>query len=226
MRTKEKKILYKKRFWLALFFLGFSILGFIFTGGLSKRVISNINSTGKNIVCFGDSITYSKGADKGRDYPSVLSKLTGMQVINAGINDDTSSGGLKRLESDALSKDPMLVIIEFSGNDFLSKLPVSDTFKNVEEMIKRIQAKGAMVAIADISSGIIMGEYREGFKKLAYKYNAIFIPSVLSGIVTEPSLKSDVMHPNNQGYKIVAHRIYRQILPYLNRNTLSRNRNK
>jgi acyl-CoA thioesterase I len=226
MKNKKTKIFYKKRFWLILFILGFCILGFSLTGGFNKKVISNINATGKNIICFGDSITRSKGADKGKEYPSVLSKLTGMQVINAGINDDTSAGGLKRLESDVLSKDPLLVIIEFAGNDFLFKLPVAGTFKNVEEMIKRIQAKGAMVAIADISSDIIMGEYREGFKKLANKYNAIFIPSVLSGIVTEPSLKSDVMHPNNQGYKIVAHRIYRQILPYLNRNALNRNPKK
>ncbi len=222
MKNQKTKVPYKTRFWLILFILGLCILGFSLTGGFNKKEISNINATGKNIICFGDSITYSKGADKGKDYPSILSKLTGMQVINAGINDDTSAGGLKRLESDVLSKDPLLVIVEFSGNDFLFKLPVASTFKNVEEMIKRIQAKGAMVAVVDISSGIIMGEYREGFKKLADKYKVIFIPSVLSGIVTEPSLKSDVMHPNNKGYKIVAHRIYRQILPYLNRNALSR----
>lgn len=226
MKNKKTKILYKKKFWLILFILGFCILGFSLTGGFNKEVIININTTGKNIICFGDSITQSKGADKGKDYPSVLSKLTGMQVINAGINDDTSAGGLKRLESDVLSKDPLLVIIEFAGNDFLFKIPVPETIKNVEEMIKSTQSKGAMVAIVDISSGIIMGSYKDGFKRLANKYNAIFIPGVLEGIITEPSLKSDVIHPNSQGYKIVAHRIYRQILPYLNRNALSRNPKK
>ncbi|MBU2035749.1 MAG: hypothetical protein KKA59_08260 [Candidatus Omnitrophica bacterium] len=226
MKDRKTKIMHKKRFWLLFFILGFCVLGFGLTGGFNKKMIYNMDSIGKNIICFGDSITFSKGSDKGKDYPSVLSKLTGLPVINAGINEDTSGGGLKRLESDVLSKDPLLVIIEFSGNDFLFKLPIADTFKNVEEMIKRIQSKRAMVAVADISSGIIMGEYKEGFRKLANKYNAIFIPSVLSGIVTEPSLKSDVMHPNNEGYKIVAHRVYRQILPYLNRNALSRNLKK
>lgn len=226
MKHQETKVLYKNRYWLILFILGFCILGFSLTGGFNKKAISNINTTGKNIICFGDSITQGKGADKGKDYPSVLSKLTGIRVINAGIDGDISAGGLKRLESDILSKDPLMVIIEFAGNDFLFKIPVPETIKNVEEMVKSIQSKGAMVAIVDISSGIIMEDYRDGFKRLANKYNAIFIPGVLEGIITEPFLKSDVMHPNNQGYKIVAYRIYRQILPSLNRNALSRNPKK
>jgi lysophospholipase L1-like esterase len=43
---------------------------------------------------------------------------------------------------------------------------------------------------------------------------------VLSGIITNPRLKSDFIHPNADGYKVIAQRIYRLILPYLNQNSL------
>lgn len=188
----------------------------------AKREIKNINSKGTNIICFGDSITFGYGADPGEDYPSALAKMIKTPVINAGIDGDVSSEGLKRLNSDALDREPLLVIIEFGGNDFLRKIPQEVTMNNIKEMVERIQAQGAMAAIVDMSAGIFLQEYRKAFAEIAHEKSAIFIPSILSGVITNPNLKSDFIHPNADGYKIIAQRIYRAILPYLNQNTLSK----
>jgi len=183
--------------------------------------IKNVYSKGKSIVCFGDSITFGYGADPGGDYCSALAKMTTFEVINAGIDGDTTTEALKRIDSDVLSRDPLLVIVEFGGNDFLRKVPEEVTLNNMREMIDKIHAKGAMVAVVDISAGMLLKQYYGAFRNLTREKDAIFIPRLLSGIITNPSLKSDFIHPNSAGYNVIAHRIYRIILPYLNRNILS-----
>jgi len=190
--------------------------------GCAKREIKNIDAKGTDIVCFGDSITFGYGANPGEDYPTALAKMIDLPVINSGIDGDTSSEALKRLKSDALDRNPFLVIIEFSGNDFLRKIPKEVTLNNIREMVDQAQSKGAMVAIVDISAGMFLSEYRTAFYKLAREKGAIFIPHILSGIITNPRMKSDFLHPNAQGYQMIAQRIYRTILPYLNQNTILR----
>ena len=188
--------------------------------GCAKREIRNVDSRGTNIICFGDSITFGYGAQTQESYPVVLSKMIQIPVINAGIDGDTTAEALRRFDSDVLERGPLLVIIEFGGNDFLRKIPKEVTVKNVKEMVERAQAKGAMVAIVDISAGMFLGEYRTAFYNLAKEKEAIFIPRILSNIITNPSLKSDFLHPNAEGYKIVTQRIYRGIMAYLNQNTV------
>jgi acyl-CoA thioesterase-1 len=203
--------------------LGYSVIALT---GCAKREIKNIDSKGTNIICFGDSITFGYGVQAGEDYPTALAKLVSLPVINMGIDGDTSTEALRRLESDALDRNPLLVIIEFGGNDFLRKIPQDITLNNVKKMIERIQAEGAMAAIADISAGMFLAEYRKAFSELAQEKGAIFIPNIFSGIITNPHLKSDFIHPNADGYKMIAQRIYRTIMPYLNQNTLLRQSQK
>lgn len=186
----------------------------VFSAGCAKQEIKNIDSKGVNIVCLGDSLTYGYGVDKGADYPSVLAGMINVPVINAGVDGNTSIEGLKRFNSDVLEKNPILVIIEFGGNDFLKQVPMKLTVSNITEMIEKAQSKGAMVALIDISAGMLFAEYRVQLIKLAKQKGAILIPSILEGIVTNPSLKSDFLHPNNKGYILVAQRVYRSIAPY------------
>lgn len=204
-----------------LLFVAFiAFVAFTALTGCAKRQIKNLNSKGKNIICFGDSITFGYGVNPGEDYPAALAKMVNIPVINMGIDGDTTIEATKRLESDVLDREPLLVIIEFTGNDFLRKIPKEVTLNNIKEMIERIQAKGSMVAIADISAGMFLAEYRSAFCKLAKEKGTIFIPSLLSGIITNPGMKSDFLHPNANGYKIVAQKVYRIILPYLNQNII------
>jgi acyl-CoA thioesterase-1 len=198
---------------LVLLFYG-SLVLWLF--GCAKHEIKNAGSQGKNIICFGDSITFGYGVDPGQAYPAILGKLLNLPVLNKGVDGDTTRDGLKRLQSDVLELQPRLVLIEFGGNDFLKKIPREVTLNNLSQMVEQAQAKGAMVAIVDISAGMIMREYQPVFRRLAQAKGALFIPNVFAGIITNPSLKSDFLHPNAEGYKIIAQRIQRAISPYLN----------
>ena len=196
-------------FFILSVFLSLSLTGCV------KPEIKNLGAKGDCIVCFGDSITFGYGASAGEDYPTALGKMVKMPVINSGVDGDTSFAALNRLEQDVLSKNPRLVIVEFCGNDFLKKIPRETTVKNLSEIIDRIQAQGAMVALMDISAGFFFKEYRADFKKLARQKQAIFIPVVLYKIITNPAMKSDFFHPNARGYKIIANRVYKAIAGYI-----------
>jgi len=204
-----------------LIIIGCCLLAF-FLAACAKREVKNLDSQGTNIICFGDSITFGYGAGQGEDYPTALAKLVTIPVLNKGIDGDTTSEALKRLQSDVLDRKPLVVIIEFSGNDFLKKIPREITINNIREMIRRIQSRGAMVAIVDISAGLFLQDYRGLLSKLAKEEDAIFIPSILGGIITNPSMKSDFLHPNARGYKLIAERIHRALAPYLKKNSILR----
>ena len=205
----------KDSYKIKLFLLVVISLPFVLLMGCAKREIKNLASKGKNIVCFGDSITFGYGAAGGEDYPTALGKLVRIPVINAGVDGDTTFTALERLENDVLVKKPRLVIVEFCGNDFIKKVTKQDTLKNLSKIIDRIQEKGAMVALVDISSGMFFQEYRQAFKKLAVEKRAIFIPVILSKIITNPAMKSDFFHPNARGYKLIAGRIHCAIDRYI-----------
>lgn len=183
--------------------------------GCLLRPIKNLNSKGTTIVCLGDSLTYGYGAERGDDYPAVLARMLGSPVVNAGASGDTTVKAARRLNSDVLAHDPYLVIIEFGANDFLEKIPKEATRAAMREMARRIQEHGAMVAVVDISAGMLFREYRAIAYALAINTGSIFVPDTLRGIITNPSLKSDFVHPNAGGYKIIAERVYRGIKPYL-----------
>ena len=102
---------------------------------------TNIRSTGELIICFGDSLTEGVGASAGEDYPSVLSRQLGSAVINAGLRGDTTAAALERLVDEVLNKNPRLVILLLGGNDFLRQRPRRETRRNLEEIVRRVQAK-------------------------------------------------------------------------------------
>jgi len=150
----------------------------IILGGCVKNEIANLDSQGKNIICFGDSLTFGYGVNPDEAYPSILARLVDRPVINAGVNGNTSAQGLVRIKNDVLAKEPFLVIIEFGGNDFLSKIPTSQTASNIEKMIKIIQEGKAIAAVVDISSGPFLSEYKSLYRQICRRQKAIFIPDV------------------------------------------------
>lgn len=192
-------------------------MNFAFIFGCAQR-IDNLDSKGTNIICYGDSLTTGEGVEPKFAYPNQLAKCINWPVINAGFSGENTKEALKRINDDVLQKDPYLVIVEFGGNDYLEKIPLEETHKNLEEMIRQIKAKGAIVAIVETRAGLVMREYGLIYRRLAKKYNAILIPNILDGIFTQPKLKSDYVHPNAEGYKVMSQRILKAIKPYLKNN--------
>ncbi len=195
---------------------GLVICLFLLILGCSARPdIANLDSRGSAIICFGDSLTQGVGASPGHDYPSLLAKALGRDVINAGAAGETTRDALRRLDHEVLSRDPQLVIVEFGGNDFLQHLPRAEIFANLETIVRRIQDHGAMVVVVGIQAGLFGDATRQDYRKVARARRAAFVPNILEGISYEPALKSDELHPNNAGYEKIAERIAKIVAPLL-----------
>lgn len=177
--------------------------------------MANLDSKGKDIICFGDSITKGEGSTEGNDFPSLLSQKLNMPVINAGVSGDTTQDALDRINQDVLQRDPRMVIVEFSGNDFLHGVPKKVTFDNLDEVVVRILRKKAMVVLVEVAAGNFGDDYYQGFQEIADRRGALLIPNIMKGIFANSSLKSDEIHPNDAGYRIIADRIYNEINPLL-----------
>ena len=191
----------------------------VFLSGCSRiPQVANIDSKGNQVVCFGDSLTVGEGAGRGEDYPSRLAEVLKVPVVNAGVSGDTTEDALRRLERDVLDQDPLLVVVILGGNDFLRHSPHQQTFENLATVIQRIQAKGAMVVLASVQGGLFGDVYRNEYQRLAKQYRTAFIPNILDGIISNPSLKSDMIHPNAAGYQQMADRILKTVQPLLEEN--------
>lgn len=193
--------------------LFFTLLSIFLCG--CEGPIANRDSRGTTVVCFGDSLTAGLGAEEGKDYPSVLRSKVDLTVINAGISGDTTADGLKRLESDVLRYDPKIVIMTLGANDFLRGVAKEETLQNMGTIIDRIQDHGAMVVWATVKTGLWGDAYGGDFKKLARQKHIVLIPDILKGILFDPRYKYDQIHPNGEGYRIMAERIFQRVKPLL-----------
>ena len=183
-------------------------------GGDSFDKVRNLDSTREAIVCLGDSLTEGVGANPGEDYPSVLSRELAFPVANLGRRGDTTAQALARL-TEVLERNPRLVIVLLGGNDFLRQVPRSETKKNLAEVVRRLQAHGAMVVIAGMRLGLFIDEFSPIYEETATQLGAHYIPHVMQGILSDPQLRSDPIHPNGAGYRLLGQRIAEKLKPLL-----------
>ena len=177
------------------------------------------------IVCFGDSLTAGFGVEPGRSYPDLLQQELDRRgylyrVVNLGESGDTSQDGLDRLSLVTAEK-PQIVILEFGANDGLRGQPVSNTEKNLAEMIESIQKTGARVVLAGITLPPNYGpdyisRFNAVYAKLAARYKLALIPFLLEGVGGHANLmQQDGLHPNAAGTRLVTANVLRALEPML-----------
>ncbi len=179
-----------------------------------SAAIVNRTPSGGAIVCFGDSLTYGTGASKGMDYPTQLSRMIGLPVMNAGVPGDTTARALKRLDG-VLDRQPRVVLITLGGNDLKNGISRQTAFDNLRAIIRSVQAEGALVIIGGIEIPFYGKGFGGAYRELAEETGSVLIPNVFDGIMGTRSLMSDPIHPNSQGYTVMAQHFYRALQPYL-----------
>jgi acyl-CoA thioesterase-1 len=113
---------------------------------------------------------------------------------------------------------PRVVLICFGGNDVLRGLPRAEMFSNLGTMIDRLQARGSFVVLIGVrGSGLVSDRNADGFKELAEQKRVKHIPNILDGLLTQPSLMSDYIHPNDAGYARIAERFEEELRPLLDK---------
>ncbi len=182
------------------------LAGAIFFFFRKPPVITNYPSQGETIVAFGDSLVEGVGATLGNDFSSILARSISQPIINMGISGNTSSDGLARIEGVKM-QNPKVVLVLFGGNDFLRKVPIVETFKNIDKIVLELQAKGAVVVLLGVKGGLFTDEFASHFKEIAKSRGALYVPNVLDDILGNSKYMSDHIHPNDLGYKKIAEKI-------------------
>lgn len=192
-----------------LAYLGFAILVlapilyFVFRNDIS---ITNYPPKNQKVVAFGDSLVEGVGSTAGNDFVSLVGKKLGIEIVNNGKSGDTTAQGLARID-EVLAEEPGVVLLLLGGNDVLRRVPKVTTFQNLSVIVERLQIAGALVVILGVRGGILGDGYEEDYHDLAIKYHTGYVSNVLDGLITKPEFMYDGIHPNDQGYAIVAERV-------------------
>ena len=191
-----------------------------------KTVEIKDNST---IVCFGDSLTYGHGADSATEsWPALLQKRVKIPVINSGRNDDTTADGLLRFDTDVLSHNPAVVILDFGGNDLFypkKRLSRKQIETNFRTMIDRLDLSTTQVYIMRFYNNQmrfldLFGRFDRMLKRLEKDYGVTIIWDAWSGAWGHKDCKFDMTHCNAKGYKIMEENIFNVLEPFLKENDL------
>ncbi len=87
-------------------------------------------------------------------------------------------------------------------------------FENLKVIVEKIQAEGALVVLGGINIPFWGKGFGEAYENLAEETGAILIPNIYKGIIGNPKLMSDRIHPNAKGYEIMAQVFYDAVKPY------------
>jgi acyl-CoA thioesterase-1 len=169
------------------------------------------------IVVLGDSLTAGLGLPADEAFPAKLeralkAKGLAIEVINAGVSGDTASGGLARLDW-SVPEGTDAVILELGANDMLRGIDPKLTRQALEEIVRRLSARGVPVLLAGMRAAANLGnDYRRAFEALysdlAGRYDLLLYPFFLDGVAGEAGLnQSDGLHPTAAGVDAIVARI-------------------
>ncbi|WP_111419321.1 arylesterase [Rhodoplanes roseus] len=172
------------------------------------------------IVALGDSLVAGYGLPPGDAFPVRLQKAlagggrTGrpVEIVNAGVSGDTATDGLSRLDW-AIGDDVDGVIVELGANDALRGIDPAVTRKALDEVLKRLTARGLPVLLAGMLAPPNLGPaYKAAFDpifpELAAAHGTLLYPFFLDGVAAERGLNQpDGMHPNGKGVGVIVERI-------------------
>ena len=160
------------------------------------------------ILAFGDSLTYGTGASAEHDYPNILAGLSGREVINAGVPGELSGEGRQRLPQLLDQYQPDLLILIHGGNDILKKMPAEQTLDNLKAMIGFAkQRKIAVIMMGVPQFGLVFLHSAAIYEQVAKAESVPVDLDTLPTILATNALKTDPVHPNDQGYQQLAERI-------------------
>ena len=159
------------------------------------------------VLAFGDSLTYGTGANEEESYPAQLARLTGRPVVREGVPGEVSAAGLQRLPAALDEHRPKLLLLCHGGNDFLRRQSKEQAAENVRAMIRLARDRGIdvlLIGTPEIGFTLTPPEFYGGIAK---QFGIPYEGEVLTKILRDGSLKSDQIHPNAQGYRLMAERV-------------------
>jgi acyl-CoA thioesterase-1 len=171
------------------------------------------------MVVLGDSLSAGLGLSAPAAFPARLqkalqSKGIAVDVINAGVSGDTTSGGRDRLDW-SVPEGTQAVIVELGANDALRGVDPKVTRSALTDILTRLKARKIAVLLCGMYAPPNYGaDYSARFNAIypdiAKEFGVPLYPFFLEGVATEAKLNQpDGLHPTADGIDVIV----RNILP-------------
>jgi acyl-CoA thioesterase-1 len=177
------------------------------------------------MVVLGDSLSAGLGLPASAAFPERLKKSldsNGIMVdmVNAGVSGDTSSGGRDRLDW-SVPEGTEAVIVELGANDALRGIDPAVTRAALSDILTRLKARKIAVLLCGMIAPPNYGsEYSAKFNaiypELAKSLGVPLYPFFLQGVAADASLnQADGMHPTAEGVDVIVQNILPTVEAFL-----------
>lgn len=168
-----------------------------------------------SLLIYGDSLSAGYGMPEADTWVAEIDRqwqenYPDLNIINASISGETTSGGRDRLP-DVLDRHfPDLVFIELGGNDGLRGYNLDRLADNLHAMIDAARERHICVALSEVEIPPNMGRrYAERFQQVFHDVAAArdipLVPFFMRDIATDSSLmQNDGIHPNEAAQPVIA----------------------
>lgn len=177
------------------------------------------------LVVLGDSLSAGLGLPRQEAFPTKLQKALqdkgiAVDMTNAGVSGDTSSGGRDRLDW-SVPDGTDGVIVELGANDALRGIDPDLTRKALTEIVQRLKARKIPVLLCGMLAPPNYGaEYAARFNSiypdLAKQFDVPLYPFFLDGVAADAKLnQADGIHPTAAGVDIIVGKIMPTVEAFL-----------
>jgi acyl-CoA thioesterase I len=177
------------------------------------------------LVVLGDSLTAGYGLPGPAAFPAQLQKSlksNGIDVdmINAGVSGDTSSGGRDRLDW-SVPKGTEAVIVELGANDALRGIDPKITREALSDILTRLKARKIAVLLCGMLAPPNYGnDYAARFNTiypdLSKSLGVPLYPFFLEGVASDAKLnQADGLHPTEEGVDVIVKNILPTVQAFL-----------
>ena len=188
------------------------------------------------LICLGDSLTFGYGVRRSQRWTELAARELGVEVVNCGVNGDTTGGMLARLDRDVLGRCPQLswrgrtaVLVTGGTNDIFYSGSDVAARSNMGAIVHQLAALGLRVAVGaplpvapertpegwraavDFAGArVALERYRSWLRGFCSGFGVPLVPFDLDFLdgqgAAVPELLLDGIHPGPQGHRRMADR--------------------
>src|SRR5664280_137303 len=177
------------------------------------------------MVVLGDSLSAGLGLSAPAAFPERLqntlkSKGIAVEISNAGVSGDTTSGGRDRLDW-SVPDGTQAVILELGANDALRGTDPAVTRSALSDILTRLKARGVAVLLCGMVAPPNYGtDYSARFNAiypdLAKSFGVPLYPFFLEGVAADARLnQADGLHPTAEGVDVIVKNILPTVEAFL-----------
>jgi acyl-CoA thioesterase-1 len=177
------------------------------------------------MVVLGDSLSAGLGLLGSAAFPVRLQKALkakgiDVDMINAGVSGDTTSGGRDRLDW-SVPEGTEAVILELGANDALRGIDPKVARASLTDILTRLQARKIAVLLCGMVAPPNYGaDYSARFNAiypdLAKTFSVPLYPFFLEGVATDAKLnQADGLHPTAEGVDMIVKNILPTVEAFL-----------